>query len=793
MLAKRLPAISFITFIFVGLLFFLPLGGFSLEVSKALFVGLVGLVLGLLFFINSLKEKEIEFPVSSVMMAILAIPVVYLLSALLAPAMTESLLGVGIAVETALFMFVMAVVAVMTAVLFQKHQHVWWLFTALFGAFLFLFIFFVVRFIGGVDVLSLSYFSSLTSTPFGSWSEVGIFSSLIALLSLTALSTFNPRTPMRIFLGVIIVAAFLFMLLVNSTLLWLIFLLIGVILFVVLWYKRPATESLEDSLSESTQNESSAGKTRGMPTALLVALIVALLVALSGSLIGDELSRLFGINYLSVRPSLAGTLDLFSLNSIKEALLGVGPNRFFEVWAMNKPAAVNATQFWNADFSYGFGLLPTALVTTGLLGIIAWLALAISLIWLLVKIVARVERLDTVPGFLIISSTLGSLLLLVSVTVFVPGVSTLLLLFTFIGLTVAAGINAGLTPTRKFSTQTQDRSGFVILSTAVVLTIVSVLGLYYGTRSAVAHGQYASAVRSLVQSGELNQAAAGVTRALRWSPRDEYARLLSNVYVSQLASLAQDEEVTEDVAVVRFQNTASSAVSSAQLAVNLDAQDYRNHLALGNVYAQMARYGVEGSLDQARTAYSRVAELSPKNPSVPLLNAQLDLIAQNVDSARENIAQALEMKPNYTQALLFQAQLNEAEGDVEGALSSLAEASLAAPTNTGVFFEIGRLRYQNEDYQGAIPALERSVILNPFNVNAKYLLGLSYQQVGRTEEANLQFDDLRQLFPENEAVQQLGTEPVSTEVEEDTEEEVEEEAADDDIEEDETDSLESGE
>src|SRR3989338_8177488 len=57
----------------------------------------------------------------------------------------------------------------------------------------------------------------------------------------------------------------------------------------------------------------------------------------------------------------------------KKLIVGSGPNQFVGEWLMSKPSAVNQTIFWNTDFNYGVGLIPTFIVTTGLLGIIAWL------------------------------------------------------------------------------------------------------------------------------------------------------------------------------------------------------------------------------------------------------------------------------------------------------------------------------------------------------------------------------------------------------------------------------------
>ncbi|MFC1623511.1 tetratricopeptide repeat protein, partial [Patescibacteria group bacterium] len=55
-------------------------------------------------------------------------------------------------------------------------------------------------------------------------------------------------------------------------------------------------------------------------------------------------------------------------------------------------------------------------------------------------------------------------------------------------------------------------------------------------------------------------------------------------------------------------------------------------------------------------------------------------------------------------------------------------------------------------YESAMPILENSVILKPDYSNAKYYLGLCYYNLGRTNDAVLQFKDLVILNPESAEV-----------------------------------------
>ena len=71
------------------------------------------------------------------------------------------------------------------------------------------------------------------------------------------------------------------------------------------------------------------------------------------------------------------------------------------------------------------------------------------------------------------------------------------------------------------------------------------------------------------------------------------------------------------------------------------------------------------------------------------------------------------------------------------------------------FFQLGFLYSNNDDIDRAINPLERAVGLNPSYSNARYFLGLAYDQVERTSEALIQFESIEKLDPGNAEVAQI--------------------------------------
>jgi beta-galactosidase len=56
-----------------------------------------------------------------------------------------------------------------------------------------------------------------------------------------------------------------------------------------------------------------------------------------------------------------------------------------ELWDINKPNEVNTTPFWKTSFDQGYGILPTYIVTTGIVGILSWIAFFILLVFYGIK------------------------------------------------------------------------------------------------------------------------------------------------------------------------------------------------------------------------------------------------------------------------------------------------------------------------------------------------------------------------------------------------------------------------
>jgi len=115
----------------------------------------------------------------------------------------------------------------------------------------------------------------------------------------------------------------------------------------------------------------------------------------------------------------------------------------------------------------------------------------------------------------------------------------------------------------------------------------------------------------------------------------------------------------------------------------------------------------------------------------------------------------LAKKPDYPEAILFYSQIEASRGNIRNAALIAERALVFAPNDLGVLFQAGYLKYQDKAYEEARIILERARALAPNYSNAKYFLGLTYDELGERDEAIQEFIQIGELNPDNEEVKQI--------------------------------------
>ena len=730
---------------FIGILvpiIFIPIGGISFVLAKTILLS-VGISLALvLWVIARLQNGSIEIPLTYSIPALLAVLGISFLSALFSGAPMMSLFGEIVQIDTVAMLGSLIVLALLTASIVDNRKKVRLLFTGSAIVFGTLGVFHILRFFFGAESVLSGFFESALSTPLGQWSDIGVVFGLVLLVSTIVLSSLQLKKTYNILLYALFVASLFIVFVVNISVVWV---ALAVFSFIFLVYLL--------SVHFVKQETVSTGETRTVGIILASVLIVLSLVSImSGGRLGENVADIFGVNQVEARPSWNGTLAI-AQDTLKETpLFGIGPNRFQNAWLTHKPAGVNQTIFWNTDFGQGVGRIPSSVVTTGILGFIAWLLFLVALL----KDGFRalfIGTLDPQGRFFVLLTFLTTIYLWLFAFVYTPGIATYVLTFLSTGVFVGVLVREGVLKTRRVELGTRPSWNFVIVLFSVLLIIGGLLWGYFSSERALAQGLYERTLVIYGVNGDASVAERSISRVLSFYELDRYYRSLAEVRVQRLNVIVSQPDVSDEVRRSEFQETLAAAINAAQRAVSLDNKNYRNYATLGGVYEALVPAQVEGAYASARAAYEEALVHNPTSPALYLTLARLEANNGNREAAREEIANALSLKPNYTEAIFLLSQIEVADGNIQDAIRAVEAATIISPNDPTVYFQLGLLRYNNDEFSNAIGAFENAVRLNSVYSNARYFLGLSYYQVDRISDALKQFERIAELNPGNQEVE----------------------------------------
>jgi tetratricopeptide (TPR) repeat protein len=710
----------------------LPFALVSTPMAKIATGVVLVLLSGILYAISRIRAQEAMFPKSVILCTFWALPVVYMLATLFSGNAAVRFGGEQLTVDSAGFVTVLALAATLTTLMSNTLRRALGVYAALLlGAVVFA-VAQVVVYVLGIDV-------GTSVALIGSLKDVAIFFGLAIIGALCALVFLPVTALLRTVLYVVLLGALFFLGVANLALVWQVFGLFA--LGILVWQL------------------SMRGK--GAPAisfAAVLVLVVSAFFLFSGEYLSGGLARMLQVGDLDARPTWNTTIEIAQGVWHEHMLLGVGPGRFGEAWAAHMPREVQGTDFWNADFAFGVGFIPTAFVTVGMLGVLAWAAFLLSLLFAGARAFLRSNgefEKRPLARYVAVTSFVGAVY--VWGMVFFQNVSPVLLLYAavltgvFVGVRVAHR-SVGVWQVR-FAEQPQV--GFLVTLAGAVFVVVALSGLYHTGERVFAESSYRNALRVVETSGDLERADALVSRAIQIYPLDVYYRAKSTLDFTQLQQMMRSPEETAESVQERALLLLQSAIDHAERATLADPRDYRNWLGRASLYQNIIQYGVEGAQEKAYEAFDRVLDLRPLSPSVYVARATLERAAGNEEEARAQVAQAITIRNNYTDAVFLLAQMQLEAGEMDAVLRSVQAVTLFEPRNYTAHFKLGLLHYWNGDFADAQRAFEKAVSLNGSYANARYFLGLTYWREGMHARALEEMEAVLETNPGNAEVLQL--------------------------------------
>lgn len=720
-------------------LFFLPVGGLSLEFSKSFFVAFVALIAFLLWIIGRLQDGSFSMPRSAVLLSFGAIALVAVISALFSDVRPVSIFGFFYEFGTAASFLALFVLLALTAVLFQSERRVLALYGALVASFAVVLVFQVIRIVAGNDTLSFGMFTNPAASIVGKWNDLALYTGVMALLALAALEFLKIETRIRYVIGGIFAVTLIVLAVVNFYLVWA---MLGILALVLLVYHLSFKRFLQIKAERAWR----------FPVAATIVLVLAVAFVLAGSTLSSFIVPSLGINTIEVRPSWGTTIEVIQEVWREDPALGIGPNRFDRAWLFHKPDAVNYTPFWGTDFRWGFGLFPTLAATTGVAGLVAVLLFFAAFFFdgFRTLFLSR----NQFSQYLSLSAFLVASLIWLAAFAYTPGITLIVYGVIFTGVCIALRISQGFGSNVSFSYLADPRIGFVSVLALVLLVIANVWGGYDAGKRALSLVQLEKG-RSAFAAGSIDGAQRALGVAASLNPYDTLYRLLADVNLASVNSLLSRQGMSAEDLQIAFQSALGATIEAAQRAVRFDETNYLNWSSLSNIYAAIIPLRVTGAYENAAVSLEEARKRNPKNPALVLSRARLEALNGDNAKAREFIGEALALKNDYTDAIFLLAQIQVNEGKLKDAIRSVEQATLVQPNDAGLFFQLGLLKYNNEEYRGSASAFGRAVALIPEYSNARYFLGLSLYNLDDRAGALAEFQELVRLNPDNEEVNRI--------------------------------------
>jgi len=667
MLSNILDRISFwALFVVIVLLpvFFLPFTQIPVETSKGLLL-VIGLVVSIIFWIAArFSDGKVSVPKSWLLFSAFGILLVFLISALFSDTLSVSLFGTMLDVGTFYFILGAFLLMLVSSIVLKDIKNAKTVFWGVIMASILLFIFQALR-LFLPELLSLGVLGGKTDTILGSWNAFGLFAGFSTIISLFVIEFFSIPRITKWILGILIVFSVILSAAVNFPLIWEI---LGISALIIFVYKI--------SLSFGKKQEGEEGNEgKRFPAFSFAVVMISLLFFMSGQFIGGLLPNSLGLSNFEIRPSFGATMTVTGGALMKDPVLGVGPNKFGEVWSMYKPQEINSTQFWDTSFNSGSGLLPTFASTTGSLGILAWVMFFV--VFVIAGVKSLFSSIKNNMSWEIVAFFVAALYLFISSFFYSTGGVIFLLAFAFTGIFIGLSSSSRENGEIVFSFLDDPRKSFFSILFLVVLMIVSAaVGFKYVERLASV-----SYFGKTLSSTTIPEAEDSIIKAISLHQNDLYLRTYAQVYLTKINSIVSKGTSLSDAEKADLQASFDQAVNGAQLAVEYNNANYLNYSSLGLVYNTVGLLGVKDAYSKAIEAYKIASTLNPLNPGIKLATGRVFFADGKIKEARDYIKEALSLKSDYIEALITISQIEKSDGNTTVAISYAEQALSLAPDN----------------------------------------------------------------------------------------------------------------
>lgn len=441
-----------------------------------------------------------------------------------------------------------------------------------------------------------------------------------------------------------------------------------------------------------------------------------------------------------------------ALQTLKQnPVTGSGPGTFVYDFSKFKNADFNQGELWNLRFDSGASKFLTVLATTGILGIICFLALIGATLFFGVKFLMDRNNAggyeQSGESHSLVTVGVAAALVTRIVMFFLYGSNFTLDFVFFLLLAAFVGFYASTEKEYQLSS-----SSFLTLA----VTFLSSLFLIFGLGLLILQGQrYIAEVNyntgvTQFSAGNVDKGITLIENAVKMnSNTDLYLTELSQAYLAKLGMVISNKDLSDEEKSTSAQLLINNSVNAGKMATDLNPNNVSNWSIRGYVYQNLVPLKVSGMDEWALKSYDSAINLEPTNPYYPTQKGLVYMEKEDFTKAMEQFDKAIQLKSDYAAARYQIAMVYQAQGKTDQEIAALEDAKKYAPNDVGLAFQMGVLYYQKQSYKSAATEFKRAISLSPNYANALYFLGLTYSQLGQKDDAIAVIQKVADLNPDN--------------------------------------------
>ena len=704
MIAQSSNALSYIIIgiiVVLGPLFFFPVRAMSITASKGYFAAIITIIALLVAGITVLKRGSIAFSKHALFFLLGGISVAALIGAVFSPSFSMAFWGYGFETTTWLFITSLGLMAVLAYKTIKSYDRIGIIYGGLFLAFVITAIIQIIRFVAGPATANLGVLGSTTSTLLGSWSDLGIFSGVVLLISVVTLQLAGLTRFAKWIVMLIGATSAAFLLFMNMNTVWTILGFISLLL--VLYLFAFAYWDAESKLYK---------KEKRVPWYVLTLFVVSLVGIFFGGFFNAFAGKHQNITWNDVRPSFTTTVHVAQKTLGHNFITGYGPNSFALGWALSKPPAVSGSALADADFSVGYSYFTSLIATSGLLGALLWIVFFVVLAYTVLKRLGQGFE-HSLDRYFVISLSAVIFFLSLIAWVSVPGTYALILWAVSVGAFVGVFLPKHETT---FSFIKDPRASFFGILGVTVIIIATLLGGYIIVRKLASFVHDTRGVL-LMSQGDLAGAAGEINLANVYASHDVYHTQLAQLALGDTAKLlAGLTDSNKQLISKQAEQVLGIALGHAKAATEQNPLSYKNWILLGNVYRAAVTLGVSDAVALAKGAYTEAQNRNPMDASMYLSFANLALANKDTAGAYKSIQDSIDLFPT-RDAYLLRAQV-----------------------------QIGQQKWSD-----VVVSLKQAILMDQSNAPLYVYLGVAYEKSGDIDNANKIYDLIRKQFTDGDA------------------------------------------